>query len=142
MMLDLPKKRNISGRVHIFKTKDGLHLHASACAEIPFLTAKHFDLTDLHESGSLCECTSFTKPALPSPKQSHSNMNVGKYIQRKKLLTAICQLVEASNKYYFVEMSSAGGSSQWGHIIFRKKKLCQQMLALRHRGLEDELCHS
>lgn len=135
-MLDFPKKHNTSGGVCIFKTKDGLHLYASACVEIPFLTTEHFDLIDLHE------CTSFTKPAFPSPKQGHSNMTVGKYIQSKKLLAAICQLVEASNKYYFVEMSSAGGSSQWGHIIFKKKKLCQQMLALRHRGLEDELWHS
>lgn len=127
MMLDFPKKRNTSGGVCIFKTIDGLHLYASACVEIPFLTTEHLDLIDLHE------CTSFTKPDFPSPKQNHSNMTVGKYIQSKKLLAAICQLVEASNKYYFVERSSAGGSSQWGHIIFKKKKLCQQMLALRHR---------
>lgn len=61
------------------------------------------------------------EPAFPSPR--HLSTTVGKNLQRKKLLTAICQLVEVFNYYYFEELFFPGRNSQRGHTIFKKKKI-------------------
>lgn len=65
-------------------------------------------------------------------------MTVGKNLQRKKLLAAICQLVEAFNKYYSAEMLSAGRSSQGDHTIFKKKKNCVSKCWLQGKGFKGQ----